>query len=114
MTTYAGHTNNARDFPVPAGTAVAAADGGVVDWVQHWDGYTRWGNQSYGNCVRIQHGGGRYTLYAHMSRLAASQGMRVSKGQIIGYVGNTGNSFGAHLHMEIVHGGVGIDPVNVF
>lgn len=114
MTTYPGHTNNARDFPVSYGTGVVASDGGYVDWVQYWDGYTKWGNQSYGNCVRIQHGNGRYTLYAHLSRINVVSGQSVSKGQSIGAVGSTGNSTGPHLHMEIVHNGWGIDPATVY
>ena len=113
-TTYYGHTNNARDFPVPYGSQVVAADGGTVNWVQYWDGYTRWGNQSYGNCVRITHGGGRYTLYAHLSRIDVRSGQTVSKGQAIGAVGSTGNSTGPHLHMEIVHNGWGIDPKTIY
>lgn len=114
ITTYAGHTNNAGDFPVPYGTAVYAADGGVVNWVQYWDGYSTWGNQSYGNVVRISHGGGRTTLYAHMCRINVKQGQQVSKGQQIGAVGSTGNSTGPHLHMEIVHNGWGLYPGNVY
>lgn len=114
ITTYAGHTNNAGDFPVAYGTTVVAADGGVVDWVQYWDGYSRWGNQSYGNCIRIQHGNGRYTLYAHLSQINVASGQAVSKGQTIGAVGSTGNSTGPHLHMEIVQNGWGVYPGNVF
>lgn len=110
-TTYPGHTRNARDFPVPYGTPIYASDGGTVIWVQWWNGYSRWGNQSYGHCVKISHSNSRWTLYAHMSRIVVTQGQRVTQGQIIGYVGNTGNSFGAHLHFEIVENGWGIDPI---
>lgn len=113
-TTYPGHTNNARDFPVPYGSTVVAADGGVVNWVQYWDGYSTWGNQSYGNCIRITHGDGRYTLYAHLSQINVVNGQTVSKGQTIGAVGSTGNSTGPHLHMEIVQNGYGIDPRTVY
>lgn len=114
ITTYTGHTNNAGDFPVPQGTAVYAADGGVVNWVQYWDGYSRWGNQSYGNVIRISHGGGRTTLYAHLSRIMVRQGQQVSKGQQIGATGNTGNSDGPHMHMEIVHNAWGLYPGDVY
>lgn len=113
LTTYGGHTNNARDFPAPYGSPIVASDGGVVDWVQYWDGYSRWGNQSYGNVVRVQHGGGRYTLYAHMSSVTVKPGQTVSRGQQLGAVGSTGNSTGPHLHMEVVHSGWGIDPATI-
>lgn len=112
-TTYPNHTNNARDIPVMAGTPIHACDGGVVSWVQYWNGYSRSGNQSYGNVIKIDHGGGRSTLYAHLSKITVSVGQKVKQGRIIGNAGNTGNSFGAHLHLEIVHGGVGIDPTKL-
>ena len=59
------------------------------------------GNASYGNCVKIKHPNGYYTLYAHMEKVYVKKGQYVSTGQDIGYMGNTGRSFGAHLHFEI-------------
>ena len=58
---------------------------------------------SYGNYVKIKHNNGYYTLYAHMkyNSIIVKVGQKVSKGQIIGYMGNTGHSFGAHLHFEV-------------
>ena len=72
---------------------VAAADGKVVKASNTGDGY--------GNCVIIQHSGGYYTLYGHMSSLTVSVGDEVNKGQQIGIMGSTGNSTGNHLHFEI-------------
>lgn len=59
------------------------------------------GNASYGNCVKIKHNGGYETLYAHLDSVSVKNGQNVSKGQVIGYMGNTGNSYGAHLHFEV-------------
>ena len=59
------------------------------------------GNASYGNCVKIKHPNGYYTLYAHMEKVYVKYGQHVSTGQEIGFMGNTGRSFGAHLHFEI-------------
>lgn len=59
------------------------------------------GNASYGNCVKIKHPNGYYTLYAHMKEVYVKLNQSVSKGQKIGYMGNTGRSFGAHLHFEV-------------
>ena len=112
-TTYPGHWNNANDFPVPYGTPIYACDGGVVTWVQNSTIRVKFGNLSYGRCVKITHSSTRWSLYAHMSVIGVSQGQRVSQGQVIGYVGNTGNSYGAHLHLEISENNVGIRPSTV-
>ncbi|WP_328994235.1 peptidoglycan DD-metalloendopeptidase family protein [Kribbella sp. NBC_01245] len=89
-----------QDFPAPLGTAVHAVTGGVVS-VEH----PSWA----GNLVRIDHGNGIETLYAHLSSVAVSPGSTVVPGQVIGAVGSEGNSTGAHLHFEVRSGG---DPVN--
>ena len=68
-------------------------------------------NSGYGNCVMIDHGDGVSTLYAHMSTLNVSVGQRVSKGEMVGRVGSTGNSTGPHLHFEILLGGSPVDPM---
>lgn len=62
------------------------------------------GNASYGNCVKLDHGNNYFTLYAHLSDVTVKLGQQVKKGQVIGHMGNTGNSYGAHLHFEVRNG----------
>ncbi|GAB2935930.1 hypothetical protein GCM10027280_24850 [Micromonospora polyrhachis] len=94
---------NAIDFnrTNDEGDPVVASAPGTVDRV------TNLGDTSYGRYVRIDHGGGYTTYYAHLSAFAAglSVGDTVGYGTVIGYVGNTGNSYGAHLHYEQRSGG---------
>jgi murein DD-endopeptidase MepM/ murein hydrolase activator NlpD len=71
--------------------------------------YAGW-NGGYGNYVRVDHGGGIATGYAHNSRILVSTGQRVSAGQAVGLVGLTGNVFGCHLHFEVYQGGATINP----
>lgn len=96
--TYAGHFG--LDIQAPHGSPVyAPADGMVI-----WAGWS-W-ESTYGNIVRIYHEGlGLQTACAHMSRVAVSNGQHVRKGQVIGYVGSTGNSSGPHIHFEIYEKG---------
>lgn len=68
------------------------------------------GMAAYGNCVKIDHGNGYYTLYAHMANVKVKKGDKVKKGQVLGYMGNTGRSFGAHVHFEVFNGSNKIDP----
>lgn len=96
------------DIAAPAGTAVLAADSGVVV-SQGWDG-------AYGQSVVICHGQ-YYTRYAHNSRNMVQTGQAVNKGQVIAAVGSTGQSTGSHLHFEIRSGGIygaTINPLNFF
>jgi septal ring factor EnvC (AmiA/AmiB activator) len=67
---------------------------------------------TYGNTVIIQHGGGDYSVYGSLSRMAVSKGTRVTKGEVIGSVGATDPSLPAHLHFEIRHGGPAVDPLD--
>ena len=91
------------DINAAWGTDVHAANAGTV-------AIAGWSN-SFGNYVVIDHGGGYSTLYAHNSSLCVSAGQTVERGQLISYSGNTGWSFGAHLHFEVRYQGERIDPL---
>lgn len=100
----AGHTG--ADICANAGEDIlAAADGRVITAGWHY---------SYGNYIVIDHGGGLRTLYAHCSKLYVSYGQYVSQGDVIGAVGNTGNSFGNHCHFELYVGGVRVSARTYF
>jgi murein DD-endopeptidase MepM/ murein hydrolase activator NlpD len=101
---WGGHP--AIDIAGSVGAAVTAADGGYV--VLAGGGW----NGGYGNHVIIDHGNGFTTLYAHLNSIFVEPGMTVSKGQEIGTMGNTGNSTGPHLHLEVRYGGVPYNPAN--
>lgn len=90
------------DIGAGYGSAIVASDSGTVSWCGEKGGY--------GNCIMINHGNGYYTLYGHMSSYAVSYGDSVSKGQTIGYVGDTGWATGPHLHFEIRYGDSCLDP----
>ncbi|GAB5468975.1 MAG: M23 family metallopeptidase [Rhodospirillales bacterium] len=95
------------DFAAPRGTPIYAAGDGKVA-VAKWNG-------GYGRYVRIVHGRGYQTAYAHMTRFAKGirAGKRVKQGQVIGYVGTTGRSTGPHLHYEVLKGGRQVNPLSV-
>jgi len=98
-----GRLHAGIDIGVPYGTPIhAAASGRVV--IAGWEG-------GYGNYTCIDHGGGLATCYAHQSSFAVGVGASVSQGQVIGNVGNTGHSFGAHLHFEVRINGNPVDPL---
>lgn len=96
-----------EDIGAPSGTPILAADSGVATVIPD-------NGNGYGNYIMINHGGGRVTLYAHMSSFAISGGTSVSQGQVIGYVGSTGNSTGPHLHFEVRVNGATTDPKQYF
>jgi murein DD-endopeptidase MepM/ murein hydrolase activator NlpD len=98
-----GRLHAGIDIGVPEGTPIHAAAAGTVV-LASWTG-------GYGNYTCIDHGGGMATCYAHQSAYAVSVGAQVSQGQVIGYVGNTGHSFGAHLHFEVRINGNPVDPL---
>ena len=93
------------DFAARYGSPIYAVTDGVVAYAGRHGGH--------GNYVRIQHGGGLATGYAHMSRIAAVPGQRVRQGQVIGYVGSTGLSTGPHLHYELYRNGATVNPLSV-
>ncbi|MBD9699068.1 peptidoglycan DD-metalloendopeptidase family protein [Flavimobilis sp. GY10621] len=97
------------DFRAYCGTPIYAAAAGKVVWAQYRGGF--------GNQVLINHGevGGRNLMssYNHFSRFAVSSGERVSKGQIVGYSGNTGTSTACHLHFEVYVDGQTVDPMSM-
>lgn len=93
------------DFAAAYGSPIYAATDGVVSYAGRHGGH--------GNYVRLEHGGGLATGYAHMSRIAASPGQRVRQGQVIGYVGSSGLSTGPHLHYELYRNGQTINPLSV-
>lgn len=111
-----GSAHGAIDLRATAGTPVYAAEDGTVNWVQAWDGHTRTGNQSYGNLVRIRHGDYRgkqlESYYAHLSGVLVRSGQTVTEGQLIGYSGQTGNCYGAHLHFEVRLDRTRVHPLN--
>ena len=94
------------DICAPYGTPIYASDSGVVVTA----GY----HYSYGNYVIIDHGNGWRTLYGHMSALGCSVGQAVERGQVIGYVGSTGNSTGNHCHFEMYQNGTLVSARNFF
>ncbi len=102
---WSGHLG--IDLAADTGASIYAADGGVVTMAQ--GGY----NYGYGNVIAIDHGNGYSTLYAHLSQINVVPCQSVYAGTVIGYSGNTGNSFGAHLHFEIRYNGAHINPWSV-
>ncbi len=97
-------THTGIDYAGRTGDPIKAADGGTVTFAG-WNG-------SYGKMVKISHGNGLETWYAHMSSISVRSGQKVAKGSTIGYVGNTGNSTGPHLHFEVRKNGVAKNPAN--
>lgn len=95
----------AIDLYAPEGTPISAADSGVVVWAS----YGAW-NGGYGSVVMIDHRNGFSTLYAHLSQVNVGLCQSVYAGETIGLSGNTGNSFGAHLHFEVRLGGGYLNP----
>lgn len=93
------------DFGAQTGTPIQAAGDGVIE-TAGWNG-------AYGQYVRIRHGNGYATAYAHLSRIGVKAGQRIRQGQIIGAVGSTGRSTGPHLHYEVMLNGRQVNPAGV-
>lgn len=94
------------DQGAPLGSRVVAADAGVVL-------FAGWSAEGYGNVVLIDHGNGYQTLYAHLSQVSVSCGQAVEQEKLIGLSGETGNTYGPHLHFEVRVPGGFIDPLSV-
>ncbi|QFZ55127.1 M23 family metallopeptidase [Oceanihabitans sp. IOP_32] len=95
------------DFSAPTGTPIYAPGDGIV---------TRADSRSsgYGKHIRIDHGFGYVSLYAHLHKYNVKKNQKVKRGDIIGFVGNTGRSMGPHLHYEIYKDGKRINPINFY
>ena len=101
---YGNSGHRGTDIPAPEGTPILAAHSGTVI-ISGW-------NNSYGNQVLLDNGASLSTRYAHMTAAAVSAGETVTAGQVIGYVGNTGDSTGFHLHFEVMQNGVRVNPLD--
>ena len=102
---YGNSGHRGTDIPAPEGTPILAAHSGTVI-ISGW-------NDSYGNQVLLDNGAGLSTRYAHMTQTAVTAGEAVTAGQIIGYVGSTGDSTGNHLHFEVMQNGVRVNPMDM-
>ena len=95
------------DFSAPTGTEIfATGDGKVVEVKKKYNGY--------GHHIKIQHGFGYETLYAHMSKILVKRGQRVERGEVIGLVGSTGTSVAPHLHYEVFKEGKRVNPAHYY
>lgn len=94
--------HSGMDMAAPKGTPIYAAETGVVTVAQSWSGY--------GNCIIIDHGGGLWTLYGHLSVIQVKKGETVKRGEKIGLVGSTGQSTGNHLHFEVRKNAEPVNP----
>ena len=95
------------DFTAPMGTEIYASGDGTIESVQS-------NKRGMGNYIVVSHGFGYTSLYAHLESFNVKTGQKVRRGDIIGFVGNTGMSVAPHLHYEIKLNGVNVDPVNYF
>ena len=94
------------DFTAPKGTPVYASGDGEVTLAQR--------SSTFGNVIYIEHGYGYRTIYAHLNKIATKKGAKVKRGDLIGYVGNTGLSVAPHLHYEVHKNGVALNPINFY
>jgi len=100
---YKTKSHNGLDLGTPVGTPVLAAESGTIVRVGNNDrGTSRWSRYQYGKYIVIKHDNNLATLYGHLSSQIVREGGRVEKGMIIGYSGNTGYSFGPHLHFGVL------------
>ena len=109
---YVGYSSGHKAIDISSGPVpvlgkpcVAADSGTVIEASTGWNG-------GYGTVVKIRHSNGLITVYAHLKELKVSVGQRVTRGQTVGLIGNTGRSFGPHLHFEVIRNGVKVNPLN--
>jgi len=102
--------HNGVDLAADEGTPILAAADGIVTVANITDS---WG-YGWGYYIKVKHSGGYETLYGHCSKIAVSKDEQVYKGQVIGYVGSTGNSTGNHLHFQVYQNGVVADPMGFY
>ncbi len=105
--TKARKKHKGMDFTAKRGTPVYATGNGKVKRADN-------NASGYGNHIRIDHGYGYLTLYAHLSKYNVKKGQRVKRGDLIGFVGNTGRSQAPHLHYEVHKNGTAINPINFY
>jgi murein DD-endopeptidase MepM/ murein hydrolase activator NlpD len=105
--TKARRKHKGMDFSAPTGTPIYAPSDGKVIRVDSR-------SAGYGKHIRIDHGFGYVTLYAHLSEYNVRRGQQVKRGDVIGFVGNTGRSVAPHLHYEIRKDGTPINPINFY
>jgi len=96
--------HSGMDFSAPKGTPIYATGNGIIEKVTT-------SKRGFGNYVKINHGFGYKTLYAHMKKYIVRKGQSVKRGDLIGYVGNSGTSTGPHLHYEVVKGNKKVNPI---
>jgi murein DD-endopeptidase MepM/ murein hydrolase activator NlpD len=94
------------DFTAAVGTPIYASGNGIVSRAER--------SATFGNVVYINHGYGYKTIYAHMSKIKSRKGQKVKRGDLIGFVGNTGMSVSAHLHYEVHKNDVALNPINFY
>jgi murein DD-endopeptidase MepM/ murein hydrolase activator NlpD len=98
--------HNGLDFTAPTGTPVYATGDGKVE--------KAYVSTTYGNVIYMNHGFQFETRYAHLNQYIVKDGEKIKRGQIIGYVGDTGTSVGPHLHYEVLYKGSPVNPINFF
>ncbi len=108
MTQYFSWYHNGDDIANSLGTPIAAADSGRVILAER-SGY----NGGYGKHVKVDHGNGLVTLYAHMSEVFVNVGDNVGRGGLLGKIGSTGRSTGPHLHFTVYQNGVAVNPLSL-
>jgi murein DD-endopeptidase MepM/ murein hydrolase activator NlpD len=95
------------DFTASTGTEIYVTGDGTIEQLES-------SHRGYGNSIIVNHGFGIKTLYGHLDRIAVRQGQKVKRGDVIGFVGNSGLSTAPHLHYEVLRGGEKVNPINYF